>query len=254
MPDDREKHKLETLHFLRREFPGRDWALALPPHGTGHESYFARSDAGEFFIKLGVEPDRYRLLSSLGIAPRLVAAGALSDGTSLVVQEKIAGRLPTRRDFQTRLAQFAGVICTVHHHEELLALLPQAPSNWFRSAGLRALRQLEQRWRRFKRLVPASAAFVEQSLAQLKTQINEMRGGGLVASHNDPCNGNWLVSADGTVYLLDYESMSRDDPALDLGALLMDLRDRLPVRVDVVTMPMFRDRIREQVLGEAVPV
>ena len=45
-------------------------------------------------------------------------------------------------------------------------------------------------------------------------------GGGLVASHNDPCNGNWLVDSAGKVYLLDYESTSLDDPALDLGALL----------------------------------
>jgi thiamine kinase-like enzyme len=41
-----------------------------------------------------------------------------------------------------------------------------------------------------------------------------------VASHNDVCNGNWLVTADGRLYLLDYESMSLDDPALDLGAIL----------------------------------
>lgn len=220
MPIHREKHKSDVLDFLRHEFPGQDWALSLPAHGTGHESYFAKSGVGEYFIKLVAAPERYRLLASLRVTPCLVAAGALRDGTNLVIQEKIIGHIPTRLDFHSRLAQFAGIIQTIHHHEDLKRLLPQTPSDLFRSAGLDAFTQLEQRWRRFKHLVPSSAVFVEKSLSQIKTQIDQMQGGGLVASHNDPCNGNWLISADGTVYLLDFESMSRDDSALDLGALL----------------------------------
>lgn len=39
---------------------------------------------------------------------------------------------------------------------------------------------------------------------------------------------------------------------LDLGGLLMDLRDLLPCRVDVVTDAGLRPRIRERVLEEAV--
>ena len=42
----------------------------------------------------------------------------------------------------------------------------------------------------------------------------------LAASHNDICNGNWLVTPAGRVYLIDLESMSLDDPALDIGATL----------------------------------
>ncbi len=220
MPIPREQHTSDVLAFLRHKFPGRDWALSLPSHGTGHESYFAKSGMGEYFIKLGVAPERYRILASLRVTPRMVAAGALVDGTSLVIQDKISGHLPTGQDFQNRLDQFAGIIHAVHHHEALKGILPQTPSDLFRLTGLDAFTQLEQRWSRFKHLVPSSAVFVEKSLSQIKTQIDQMQGGGLVASHNDPCNGNWLVATDGTVYLLDYESMSRDDPALDLGALL----------------------------------
>ena len=39
---------------------------------------------------------------------------------------------------------------------------------------------------------------------------------------------------------------------LDLGGLLMDLRDLLQVPVDVGTEAMLKDRIRERVLREAV--
>ena len=45
-------------------------------------------------------------------------------------------------------------------------------------------------------------------------------GMGLVTSHNDVCNFNWLIAPDEKLYLLDLESMSLDDPALDIGATL----------------------------------
>jgi predicted nucleotidyltransferase len=41
---------------------------------------------------------------------------------------------------------------------------------------------------------------------------------------------------------------------LDLGGLLMDLRDLLQVPVDVGTEAMLKDRIRERVLREAMPL
>ena len=43
---------------------------------------------------------------------------------------------------------------------------------------------------------------------------------GLVCSHNDICNANWLFADDGNIYIVDFESMFMDDPAFDLGALL----------------------------------
>ncbi len=39
---------------------------------------------------------------------------------------------------------------------------------------------------------------------------------------------------------------------LDLGGLLMDLRELLGVRVDVATPALLKDRIRQRVLREAV--
>jgi len=41
---------------------------------------------------------------------------------------------------------------------------------------------------------------------------------------------------------------------LDLGGLLMDLRELLKCNVDVVTVSGLRPRIRERVLQEAVPL
>lgn len=41
---------------------------------------------------------------------------------------------------------------------------------------------------------------------------------------------------------------------LDLGGLLMELQELLGCRVDIVTERGLRDRIRERVLAEAVPL
>ncbi len=45
-----------------------------------------------------------------------------------------------------------------------------------------------------------------------------------------------------------------DRSILDLGGLLMDLQDLLGREVDVVTEKGLRDRIRDRVLREAVPL
>ncbi len=41
---------------------------------------------------------------------------------------------------------------------------------------------------------------------------------------------------------------------LDLGGLLMDLRDLLRMPVDVVTPSLLRERVRDRALKEAVPL
>jgi len=216
----RENHKAAVLAFLQQTFPGYAWKLTRPPHGTGQEAYFSRHRDDEYFIKLGAHVERYQVMSVLGLAPRVIGAGWLSDGTTILVQEKVAGHLPSRQDFHLFLEQFAQAIRTTHHSEALKRLLPPQPTESFKAAGLEVLTQVEQRWHKFKPAVPACAAYVDESLAELRTQVSQFQGSGLIASHNDVCNGNWLVTPEGRVYLLDYESMSLDDPAQDLGAIL----------------------------------
>ena len=64
------------------------------------------------------------------------------------------------------------------------------------------------------------AKAVDTSLEALAEQVSQFSGEGLVTSHGDICNANWLFASDGKIYLLDFDSMSIDDPALDMGALL----------------------------------
>jgi thiamine kinase-like enzyme len=90
---------------------------------------------------------------------------------------------------------------------------------------------------------------VDEGLGYLREQVQDFQGAGLVASHNDICNANWLISADGRLYLIDLESMSVDDPALDVGATLWwyyppELRERFLILTGYANDEAFGHRMQ----------
>ncbi len=89
--------------------------------------------------------------------------------------------------------------------------------------------------------------FIEENRAEILGLAAEhgarnVRVFGSVARHEagQGCDIDFLVELD----------EGRD--LFDLGALLMDLRDLLGCPVDIMTEPSLHERIREQVLREAV--
>jgi thiamine kinase-like enzyme len=216
---DRQSHQSEVLAFLSRHLGGTLWKCTLPG-GHGNETYIARRDRHACFVKLGVQIARYETVASLGITPPVLASGHLADGTSILVQPFIPSRTPTRKDFWDYLPQFADILHCIHRSPELQALLPPAGSEHYSEAGLAALDGIQRRWEKHRRRVPEAAGFVDESLERLAQQARQFEGEGLVASHNDICNANWLVTPQGQIYLVDLELMTLDDPALDCGALL----------------------------------
>ena len=216
---NRRQHQPEVRGFLQKHFSVNQWRFTLPS-GTGNETYFAYGDESACFVKLGVQVARYQALDSLGLVPQLLASGYLEDGASIIVQRHLEARNPSRKDYRLHLEQFASIIDRVHHCSELQRVLPAVSSARYRDAGLEALNRLQQRWAHIREQVPGLAAFVDESLADLAGQIQSFSGSGLVASHNDICNANWLITPGGQLYLADLELMSLDDPALDIGATL----------------------------------
>lgn len=216
---DRQSHCGEVQAFLRRRVHDQPWNLTLPG-GWGHETYLARSGQRACFVKLGAQVPRYQVLAALGLTPPLWADGKLEDGTSILVQPLVEGHRPSRADFRIHLERIATILSQVHDNPDLQRLLPQPASHLHRDAGLEALTQVRRRWERHRAQVPEVAGFVDASLDQLTAEVLGFSGAGLAASHNDVCNANWLIAADGTVYLIDLESMSMEDPAVDVGALL----------------------------------
>ena len=216
---NRQQHQQEVQAFLQQHFSNQTWELTLPK-GSGNETYFARCNGHTCFVKLGAQARKYQVVASIGLTPPVLAAEYLEDGTSIIVQPYIAGKRPSQRDYHLLLEQFASTIHQIHHNTEVKQVLPKVSYNLYGVAGLDALARLQQKWDRHKSQVPAVADFIDESLDHLRQQVMGFQGTGLVASHNDICNANWLVSTDGQLYLLDLESMSLDDPAVDIGATL----------------------------------
>ncbi len=221
---NRFRHRQQAAAFLQEQVGGPSWELDLPPSGRGHETYIARSSGRghgcRYFVKLGAHLPRYQVMASLGLTPDLIASGHLGEGPSILVQPYIDGRNPSWQEFHRFLPQIADVVNRTHHSPTLKDLLPPTASQAYRDAGLAAVGRVQQKWELHRPQVPGVADYVDDALSDLRQEIETFVGSGLVASHNDICKGNWLISSDGRVYLVDLEAMSLDDPAHDLGALL----------------------------------
>ena len=216
----RYQHHQEVIAFLQNQLTGRSWKLTLPPAGRGHETYIAKSNGDRYFVKLGAHIANYEVMASLELTPSIIVSGYLADGSSILVQPYLPGRNPSWPDFRQYLESIAAVVNKMHHSPALKNILPNVASEKYRDVGAVAIRRAEQKWEQYRSQLPTVAGYVDETLAQLKQEAQSLGGSGLVASHNDICNANWLITAAGKVYLVDLEAMSLDDPAHDMGALL----------------------------------
>lgn len=245
---DRQQHQQEVRAFLQKQFSSHHWEFTLPK-GSGNETYFAHGNGHTYFVKLEAPVAKYQAMASIGLTPPVMATGFLDNGTSLLVQPYVIGRRPSRKDYRVYLEQIAGIIHKTHHSLEVRRVLPEVSSDLYSVLGLEALTRIQQRWEHYKAQVPASAKFVDESLACLAQQAQGLLGAGLVASHNDICNANWLLAAEGQIYLIDLETMSWDDPACDIGATLWwyyppELRQRFLEIVGYANDEQFQNRMR----------
>jgi thiamine kinase-like enzyme len=215
----RQEHQQEVLAFLQKHLSIRDWTFTLP-HGSGMETYFGQGNGQKYFVKVGAPIDQYLALAEIGLTPPVLFHGQLEGNISVMVQPFMEGQRPSRLDYRNRLQEVAGLIRGMYNHPKIKGTLPSVLSNSYRDAGLQALDRLHQKWEYCKVQVPEVADFVDESLDHLSQQINLFSGEGLVASHGDICNANWLFASDGRIYIVDLESMSMDDPAADMGVLL----------------------------------
>ena len=217
---NRYQHRQEVMAFLQCHLADRRWELVLPPSGRGHETYIAHSSGDSYFIKLGGHVARYQVMASLGLTPPVVASGHLEDSTSILVQPYVEGRCPSWQDFRHYLPDIATVVNSTHHSQALRDILPTRTSETYRDAGLAAVRRVRHKWETYRDQVPSVADEVDETLDAFEREMQCFVGAGLVSSHNDICNGNWLITSDDKVYLVDLEAMSLDDPAHDMGSLL----------------------------------
>ena len=216
---NRQEHQQEVYAFLQKRLSLYEWKFTYP-RGWGKESYFAHGFKRTYFVKVGVDVERYLAMAEIGLTPPVILHGQLESGLSVIVQSSIKGRNPSRTDYRERMNDVAKVLRKMQDNPRVMETLSAEIPNQYSDAGFRALDRLRQKWEQYKVQVPSAAGFVDESLERLKNQINQFSGEGLVVSHGDICNANWFFALDGNIYLIDFDLMKMDDPALDLGALL----------------------------------
>ena len=218
MPN-RQEHQQEVQEFLKKNLSLYEWKFSYP-HGWGKESYFAQGLKRRYFVKVGVQIERYLAMAEIGLTPPVIVHGQLESGLSIIIQSFVTGRKPSRLDYRERMTDVAEIIHTLHNSSLMKEVLQPVSSNLYKDAGLQALDRLRHKWKQHRAQAPSVAEFVDDSLEHLAEQINQFTGEGLIASHGDICNANWLLASNGKIYLIDFDLMSIDDPALDMGALL----------------------------------
>ena len=203
MPERRQNQQ-QVLAFLQDYFATSDWEFSIP-QGSGKEKYLARAATrhGESacFVKLDVNIPVYQTVASLELTPPILASGCLQDGTPLIVQPAVKGRQPTWQDFSIHLDLFASTLQRLHHSPELRSLLAAPASETYRAAGLQFLNNIHLRWEAVKsHFSPEIDSIVLDHLERIAAQLRAAPGGGLVNTHTDPCNANWLLPGAGRAH------------------------------------------------------
>jgi hypothetical protein len=242
------RYRQEVLAFLQRAFGVEKWDFTLPP-GTGSETYLAHGGERSYFVNLGGYPERTIAMSEAGLSPPVLATDYLEDGTSILVQAYVEGRTPRRGDYHAHLEQVAALIRKMHHDPNVRKALPASRSDLYSDVGRDAVADVRRRWEVYKEAIPGVAAFVARSLDYLARQVEDFTGSGLVASHNDFCNANLLLTGDGCIYVVDLDAMSMEDPARDVGVTLWwyyppEMRSRFLQIAGYGDDPQFQRRMR----------
>ena len=218
---NRYRHEHEVVSFLQRSLTGSRWRIGPPRWGRGRETYVASGDRGSYFVKLGARPEPYLAMSACDLTPPILGSGTLTDGTTILIQPYLAARAPSWGDFALRLDEFANVVRKMQCDPRVHEAVAHATSPRHRDLAESAFGRLTARWLSNRDLLPREATErVDNALAGLWGEIQEISGSGVVAAHNDICDANWLITAAGKIYLVDLDEMAMDDPAQDLGALL----------------------------------
>ena len=153
----RYKHLQEVTTFLQNHFARQDWQITRPPHGSEHEAYIAQDGTDTYFIKLDAQHPQTELMAALDLTPKVIVSGVLESGTTILVQAYVRGHMPSWQAFRQNLKSFALLLKKTHNNREIKGVLPEAASELYRDAGIRALDRILERWEPFRPQVPTLA-------------------------------------------------------------------------------------------------
>lgn len=205
---------MEQLDIL--DVLGEGWSIT-PAGGITGEAYIASTGQSKLFLKRNSSPF-LAILSADGIVPKLLWTKRIYSGDVISAQQFIEGDEldPTAME-RPEVAKLLGKI---HDSKELLFMLQQLDQRPIEPDEL--LRQCKIY---FQPSGLARADLVEEAIAFLEQQLPAVRSEEQVVCHSDLNHNNWLIGADGHLYLNDWDDAIIADRAYDLGMMLYSYVD-----------------------------
>ena len=187
------------------------WQIRPIGGSTGMAYMGINEEQQKLFIKRNTSPF-LAALSLEKITPRLVWTKHTSTGDTLTAQEWLNGRCLKRKEMKDPAV--AKLIARVHQSNLLKTMLRQVGGVYLSPADLLGnyFRGLSSDLRHHP-LLKKVANFLRANQPMLDYHHYQV-------SHGDLNHKNWLLSDNGRLYLVDWESAALADPALDLSMLM----------------------------------
>ncbi|WP_018921772.1 phosphotransferase family protein [Salsuginibacillus kocurii] len=204
--NDQMKMRVKLLELLL----GEGWNVE-PAGGATGEAYIARAGDRRIFLKRNSSPF-LAVLSAEGIVPKLLWTKRLENGDVITAQQWVYGReLKSSEMNRTDVAQ---LLSKIHRSSELLDMFKRIGNTPLTPEWI--IEDLQNQLFHLS----SSHPLLQRALAYLSKYRELVQPPRMVVCHCDINHNNWMVSQAHNLYLIDWDSATVADPALDLGLLL----------------------------------
>lgn len=191
---------------------GSDWRITSAGGSTG-AAYYAQSNQEKLFLKRNSSPF-LAVLSAQGIVPKLVWTKRLENGDVVTAQRWLDGKGLNMEEMQH--PKVAKLLSKIHHSSELLDMLLRIEKTTIVP---------DQTLARVKQFVNGNrnarnSLTIYKAVRFLENRLMDIYYEQQVVCHCDLNRHNWMLSTEGELYLIDWDSARIGDPAIDIGRIL----------------------------------
>jgi thiamine kinase-like enzyme len=209
--------------LLEDTFQMTKWEITRASEGQQKDCYVARSPHHATFVKFDGDAPiaALRRLGELGVAPRLIGYGNTA-GRAYTVHQYVVGSHPNWRWFADHLPLLAHVTRRYHEDTELRRLLTAKPSQTYGDHLAADLAQLSSQLSAAlaRPTAPAESEVMRGLFTELQAQAPLHSAVSLAPIHPDPNGANIFIHDDGTITLVDWDTIQLSDPLRDVSQWL----------------------------------
>lgn len=199
------------VNWLKRVL-GSEWEIA-PAGGLTGDAYLATKGNQRLFLKRNSSPF-LAVLSAEGIVPKLIWTKRMENGDVITAQEWLEGR--ELKPVEMQHLRVADLLRKIHQSSELLHMLMRLGKKPITSDESYDI--IKERLQRTNLHYTHEQVVI--ALQYLEKLLPITRKRKLVVCHGDLNHNNLLLTEEGHLYLIDWDSALIADPVVDYGMIL----------------------------------